>query len=110
MGGVISFKKALLPGLWITLIGSVMYSLGWEIAYHNFLPDFMEKYADAAINMMREEGKPESEIVKEQKNMKDWVELYKIFPIRFGMTLLEVIPVGLLVTLFSALVLKKKPK
>src|ERR1044072_1518022 len=42
--GQISFLRALSVGLLIMLIASVCYVVSWEIIYHNFLPDFTDKY------------------------------------------------------------------
>ena len=43
-GGAISFGKAFLVGLYISLIASTVYVLVWMIDLNLFIPDFAEKY------------------------------------------------------------------
>src|ERR1051325_8248852 len=44
-GGVVSFGKAFLVGLYITLIASTIYVATWALEYKYVFPDFMEKYS-----------------------------------------------------------------
>jgi hypothetical protein len=107
-GGVISFGKAFKIGLLIALIGSTIYVLSWLILYHTMVPDYMEKYVAAEIKVMKEKGTPETEIQETMKKMESMQEMYKnpFFMILF--TYLEILPVGLLVSLIAALILKRK--
>src|SRR2546423_11730676 len=73
-GGVISFGKAFRTGLWITLIASTMYVLTWLIYYYNFIPDFMDRYADHMIAKAKESGSNLAEAQKQAAQMK---EMYK---------------------------------
>jgi len=36
-------------GILITLISSVCYVIAWQILFHNFMPDFFDKYAAHVI-------------------------------------------------------------
>ena len=108
-GGRISFLRALGVGLLIMAIASICYVVTWEIIYHKFLPDFTEKYTAHAIENVRNSGKPPDEIAKEIQDMKQMMALYNgnIF-FNMAVTFLEPLPVGLLMTLISALVLRRR--
>ncbi len=104
-GGVISFGKAFKMGLLIALIGSTIYVITWSLVYNLFLPDFMDKYADAMIK----KAKPE-ELQKVTTEVQGYKEMYKN-PFMFTfMTYMEILPVGLIVALITALLLKRKQK
>ncbi len=102
-GGVISFGQAFKMGLLIALIGSTMYVISWAMVYNLYLPDFMDKYADAMIK----KAKPE-ELQTVTKQAKEYKDMYKN-PFMFTfMTYMEILPVGLIVALITALILKRK--
>ena len=108
-GGKISFMKALGVGLLIMIIASTCYVISWEIIYFKFLPDFSERYAAHAIEGVRNSGKPPEQIAQEIENMKQMMTLYKnnIF-FNLAITFLEPLPVGLVMTLLSALILRRR--
>jgi len=106
--GKISFGVAFKIGILITLIASLMYAVSWEIYYNTAGGDFMEQYTSYQIKKQRESGATEEMIKATQKEMADFTELYKNPVIRFGMTLLEIFPVGLLITLICAALLRRK--
>ncbi|MEJ8817470.1 DUF4199 domain-containing protein [Lacibacter sp. H407] len=106
-GGVISFGKAFKMGLLIALIGSTMYVIMWALLYNFYMPDFMDRYCAQMI----ENAKPTSSPAKIQElteQMNTQKEMYKnpLFFVLF--TYFEIFPVGLIVSLITALILKKK--
>jgi hypothetical protein len=107
--GQISFGRALGVGLLIMLIASACYVITWEIISHTFMSDFMEKYSAQAIEQVRASGKSPEETAREIEQMKHFRDLYKnnIF-FNLGITLLEPLPVGVAMTLISALILRKR--
>jgi len=109
--GAIRFWKGFQLGLLIALIASLMYAITWE-AYIQTRPagaaSFMDKYVDSQINKMKEKGASSAEIDQMVKRMDTMKEMYKNPVIRFGMTLMEILPVGIIITLISAAVLRKK--
>ena len=107
--GRISFGRALGVGLLIVLIASICYVVTWEIVYHQFLQDFGDRYAAHVIEGVRKSGKPAAEIEQEVQKMNDMMTLYKnniLFNV--AITFLEPLPVGLIMTLISALILRKR--
>jgi len=107
-GGVISFGKAFRIGLYITLIASTIYVLVWLVEYYMFVPDFMDKYTAHMIKVKQDSGASLQEIQKETSKLASMQEMYKnpLFVVLF--TYFEILPIGLVVTLISALILKKK--
>ena len=107
--GQISFLRAVGVGLLIMTIAAVCYVLAWEIIYFNFMPDYLDKYAAHAIEQLRASGKPPQEIESEIANMKSMMDLYKsnIF-FNLAITFSEPLPVGIPMTILSALILRKR--
>jgi hypothetical protein len=107
-GGTVTFGRAFKVGILMTLITCVMYVASWEIIYYNFMPDFADKYAATQVERMRAAGDSEAKIAAEQKKMAEFKELYANPLFNVGITFLEVFPLGLIVTLVSAAILRKK--
>jgi hypothetical protein len=108
--GIISFGKAFRIGLYITLIASTIYVVTWLIDYYVFIPDFADKYAAAMIDKLKTRGASAAEIAKQAKEMGSFKEMYKNPVLVVLFTYLEILPVGLLLTLIASLILKRKVK
>lgn len=106
-GGLITFGKALKMGLLIALIGSTMYVITWAMVYHNFMPDFMDRYTAQAIEQAKKTS-TQAQLQQLTQDMAAQKEQYKN-PVFFTLfTYMEILPVGILVSLITALVLKRK--
>lgn len=106
--GVVSFGKAFTIGLLISLIASAMYVATWAVEYHFFFPDFMDKYTAHIIEKLKSSGATQAAINEQVKEMSLMAEKYKN-PFFFTLfTFAEIFPVGLLVSLIAALILKRK--
>jgi len=106
-GGSITFGRGFKIGLLITLIASAMYVITWEIIYYGFFPNFADTYAAHAIEKARASGASAAAIEKTRQQMAQFREWYKNPLINIGMTFIEVFPVGLVMTLISAAILRK---
>jgi hypothetical protein len=106
--GSITFGKGFKIGILITLISSVMYCISWEICYDTVFSDFGEKYSAHIVEQARNSGATETEVKATSEEVAKNFEMYKNPLIRFGMTMMEIFPVGLVVTLISAGLLRKK--
>jgi len=106
--GVIKFGRAFQVGFLIALVASLFYAVGWEIYFHQFAPDFMNEYANHYIAKAKAGGASALEIQTIMDKMNQEKELYKNPFLRFGITLFEILPVGLLFALVSAAVFRKK--
>ena len=107
--GQVSFGRALSVGLLIMLIACVCYVATWEVIYHFFIPDFADKYIAHVTQNLRDSGKSPDEIAREVDSMRQMMTLYKnniLF--NLAMTFLEPLPVGLVMTLISALILRRR--
>ena len=106
-GGVISFGKAFKIGLLIALIGSTMYVIMWALLYNFYMPDFMDRYCAQMIENAKATSSP-AKIQELTEQMNTQKEMYKnpLFFVLF--TYFEILPVGLLVSLVTALILKRK--
>lgn len=107
LGGVIKFLPAFLIGLGISAVAAVFYVIGWEICLAATDYAFMDGYAQAMIEAERAKGVSgpalEAFIAEQQRMAAD----YKAnVPFRLGITFLEIFPVGLIISLISALLLR----
>jgi len=108
--GHISFGRAFAVGILITLLACVCYVVAWEILYFNFMPDFLDKYSAYVIEKARASGASQQAIDAQVQQMKSFKAMYANPLINAAMTFTEPFPVGLLVTLISAAILRKKMK
>ena len=107
-GGVISFGRAFRIGLFISLIASTMYVLSWAIEYHLFIPDWLDKYNAHAIKNLQSSGAGAAEIAEKTNDIKALSESYKNPALFVLYTYVEILPMGLLVSLISAFILKRR--
>jgi len=108
-GGTISFGKGFLLGLMISLVASTLYVLTWAVEFHFFMPDFMDKYSAMQVKQVQESGISGEALDKALKGIETASYNYKHSPFFFAMyTYMEILPVGILITLISALILKRK--
>ena len=106
--GQISFGRAFAVGICITLISCVFYVLTWEVLYFKFMPHFMDNYGADTIEKLKASGASTVVVqakVAELNKLKDSLKnpLYNA-----AMTFLEPFPVGLVITLISAAILRRK--
>lgn len=106
--GVISFGKAFTVGLYIALIASTMYVLTWMVISHFYMPNFMEIYVQNTIEDMQGAGSTQDEIDAQLESMQSMMEMYKNPFFKVLITYAEILPIGLLISLISAVVLKRK--
>ena len=99
-----------LIGLYIVPIASTMYVAVWAVEYKYLYPDFMEKYSARMVTELKASGVAQAKMDAKLKEMAMYKDMYKN-PFYFTLlTYAEILPVGLVVSLISALILKKKKK
>jgi F0F1-type ATP synthase assembly protein I len=101
--GAITFGRAFLTGLTISLVISTIYVMVWLVIYYNFFPDFMDKYSEMVLKNTNPEDFAEK--TTEMNQMKEW---YKNPLMIILLTYMEIFPIGIVVSLIGALILKKK--
>jgi hypothetical protein len=70
----------------------------------------MDKYTEHSLNSMKANGASTAEIDQKAKEMAGMAEMYKNPVIRFGFTVLEILPVGIAITLICAAILRRKAR
>jgi flagellar biosynthesis protein FliQ len=108
--GVVTFGKAFQIGILVTLVASTMYVVSWLIVYYNFVPNFMEQYTAHEIKNIQAEGLSAAETSEKIADMNKMREAYKNPIVVILYTYLEIFPIGLIIALISALILKRKDK
>lgn len=109
-GGTISFGKAFLVGLYISLIASTVYVLVWMIDLNLFIPDFAEKYGAHMLEQLKLEGASQATIDSKLTEVAQFKKMYESPVFVVLMTYVEILPVGILVSLISAFFMSRKKK
>jgi hypothetical protein len=107
LGGAIRFMPALGVGLGISAVACLFYVIGWEIsmAYSEF--DFTQYYANYLLESARTKGASPEQLAKAAADAKAFAESYANPLVRIPYTFVEMFPVGLLVSLISAAILRR---
>ena len=108
LGGRITFGKAFLLGLYIALVASTLYVASWMLLSATTGDYFMVQYYEHAKQEMESSNMPAEEMNAKLDEMQQFAELYKNPIVKIGFTYLEILPVGLLVSLLVAAILKRK--
>jgi Protein of unknown function (DUF4199) len=108
--GQITFGRAFAVGILITLVTSLCYVAAWQVLYFKFMPDFFEKYTAYVIEKARASGASQQAINAQLQQMKGFKAMYDNPFINAAMTFAEPFPIGLIVTLISAAILRKKSR
>src|ERR1700728_4807194 len=108
LAGQISFGRAFACGILITLITSVCYVATWEILYFNFIPHFMDSYFAAQIHKVQSSGLDPATTAARVAAIQRSQQLYQNPFVNMAYTFIETLPVGILITLVSAAVLRRK--
>lgn len=107
-GGQITFGRGFLIGLSITLIASVFYVIAWEITFARSGEWFMQQWSNGEMDKLKSSDSTEEELKVAKQKWDEFSQLYQNPLIRFGMTLMEIFPVGIVISLLSAALLRKR--
>jgi Protein of unknown function (DUF4199) len=108
LAGRISFGRAFACGILITLITTVCYVVTWEIIYFNFIPHFMDGYFAAQIHKVQASGLDPATTAARVAAIQHSQQLYQNPFVNMAYTFMEPLPVGLVITLISAAILRRK--
>ena len=109
-GGRLTFGRGFAVGILITLISSACYVTTWEIVYYKFMPDFADKYAAHMLEQAKASGASQQKIDETQRKANEFKQMYSNPLVNVALTFTEVFPIGLLVTLLSAGILRKNAR
>jgi len=108
LAGQISFGRAFACGLLISLITTVCYVAMWEILYFGFMPHFMDSYFAAQVHKVQAGGLDAATTAAKVAAIRRSQELYQNPLVNMAYTFIEPLPVGLIITLISAAILRRK--
>jgi len=106
LGGVIKFGPAFMLGVAIAVVAGIAYVAGWEVYLASSDYAFTNQYAAGVIEAKREAGVTGAELDKVMAAMDEMVKNYANPLFRLPMTFLEIFPVGLVIALISAALLR----
>lgn len=101
-GGVIGFWPAFGIGLGVSFIAGIFYVLAWEAVQAMTHMDFATSYANAIIASEKAKGASAEALAKLSADMAAFKVQYANPMFRLPMTFAEIFPVGVLVSLVSA--------
>jgi len=108
LGGEVTFGRAFQAGLLIAVISSVCYVLAWLVLFYIFIPDFADQYAAYIVESVRGNGGSQADIDAAIKQADSAKAMLANPLINAAVAFIEPLPVGLLVALISAVVLRKR--
>ena len=109
-GGTVGFRRALAVGTLIGVIASVCYVATWEVMYFKFMPDFMTRYGAHELEKARAGGASEATLAQKKVELDKFEKMYQNPAINAAFTILEPLPVVLIVALVSAAVLSRRKR
>ncbi len=105
-GGIIRFGRAFVVGLGIALVAAIIYVIGWEIYVANTGFDLFKDYGASVVAKLRASGASEAAIANKTGEMRAMAVQYRNPLYRMPMTFAEIFPVGLVIALVSASLLR----
>lgn len=106
LGGVIRFWPAFGLGLGISLVAGLFYVAAWEIAMAVIDRDFAELFGNMMLERAQARGLQGDALAQATSQAESFKALYRNPLARLPMTFAEIFPVGVLVSLVSALALR----
>ncbi len=101
-GGVIKFLPALGVGLGISAVASLGWVIAWEISLVVTKFDFVAAYYGAMIEQAQADGADAEKIAQLRSEQTGFAEMYSNPVIRMGITFIEMFPLGVVISLISA--------
>jgi Protein of unknown function (DUF4199) len=109
-GGRMTFGRGFAVGILITLISSACYVGAWEVIYYKLMPGFADKYTAHMMEKAKASGASQQKLEETERQANQFKQMYANPVINVAMTFAEVFPIGLVVTLLSAGILRKKAR
>jgi Protein of unknown function (DUF4199) len=109
-GGSLTFGRAFVVGLLITLVSCACYVVTWEFIYFKLAPDFADKYGAYVLERARASGASQESLQATAREMHAFKQMYDKPMFNAAISFLEPFPIGFVVTLISAAVLRRTPR
>jgi hypothetical protein len=109
LNGSITFGKAFLMGLYITLVVSTLYVASWMVLSATSDYDYMADYYEKEKVKLEASDRPKAEVEEELEDMRKLIHSYNTNPaVKIGITYSEILPVGVLISLICAGIVRRK--
>ena len=108
-GGSITFAQGLTVGLLITLISCACYVATWQLVYYKLAPGFGEKYAAHILEKERAAGATAEQLDARKRQIEQFRVILQNPVLNAAVTFLEPFPIGFVISLISAGVLRRRP-
>jgi Protein of unknown function (DUF4199) len=106
-GGVIKFTQGAGVGIGIAVVAGIFYTLSWEGVLYATDFAFIENYGQSQIDVIKAEGLDAAAEASRIAEMEASMASYRDNPLfRLPITFIEIFPVGLVVALISAAILR----
>jgi hypothetical protein len=110
-GGSLTFGRAFKVGALIALVASIMYVATWQVMYYTTDANmYLEKYRAHVVEEARANGESQAAIDKRVADMEKFAEMYKNPAVNVAVTFIEPLPVGLVIALIAAGILRRKDR
>ena len=106
LGGAVKFMPALGVGFAISAIASLGWVIAWEISLAVTKLDFPALYYGAMIEKARASGATADMIEQITAEGREFAAMYANPAIRMGITFVEMFPIGIVISLISAALLR----
>ncbi|MCU0625632.1 MAG: DUF4199 family protein [Gemmatimonadaceae bacterium] len=102
-GGMLPFRHALGVSLLVVLVGSVCYTLTWEVLYFSrYRVSYMATYEARMVESARASGATAAEIERQRAELRAFAVKYDQPLFNAAITMLEPMPVALVMALAAA--------
>jgi len=105
--GKISFGRGLAVGILIALISAACYVAAWEVVYFSS-PGIADHIFDQQVEQLRATGAPQAKIDEAVREVESFKKLYANPFVNAAFTFVEPFPIGLLIALISAGILRRR--
>ena len=106
LGGVIKFLPALGVGLAISAVASLGWVIAWEMSLAITKFDFGAMYSQMMVDNAKAEGASAERLSQVVKDARAFADMYANPFISMGMTFIEMFPIGIVISLISAALLR----
>ncbi len=107
-GGRLSFARGLRVGLLITLVSCASYALAFELVYFQVAPDFGDTFSACMVERVRAAGGSPDELATAASQAETLKRLYDDPLTNAALSFATSFPIGLVATLMSAGILRKR--
>lgn len=111
VGGTMKFWKGVQVGALISVIAGILYwggAISYGIVNPGFDERFMKQFTELKVGKLQEQGAPQAQIDAAKAEVDMMAGLFKNPVLFFLVCMMEILPVGIIVTLVSAALLRRK--